>query len=114
MSAPPAGPRPVVMRGPRVADVTRDAVLVWRLVRPGGTRTVLFWRTRRGQPVATDARCPHGGYLMVDAQLVGGGVECPRHGYRFRADGRCANVRNAPRAVVLDVRESDGYLWIAV
>jgi phenylpropionate dioxygenase-like ring-hydroxylating dioxygenase large terminal subunit len=64
--------------------------------------------------VATDARCPHGGYLMVDARVVRGSVECPRHGYRFRADGRCANVRRARCADVLEVREADGYLWVAV
>jgi phenylpropionate dioxygenase-like ring-hydroxylating dioxygenase large terminal subunit len=100
------------VRSARSGDVGRT-VLVWRLTHGGETRTVLLWRTRRGKAVATDARCPHRQYLMVDARLVRDAIECPVHGFRFGADGRCVNVRRAPAARLLEVREVDGYLWLA-
>jgi phenylpropionate dioxygenase-like ring-hydroxylating dioxygenase large terminal subunit len=102
----------VWVRGARSADVTRT-VLVWRMTHRGQTRIVLLWRTRRGEAVATEASCPHRDYLMVDARLVRDAVECPVHGYRFGADGRCVNVRSSPAARIIDAREADGYVWLA-
>ncbi len=99
------------VRCARSADVGRT-VLVWRMTCQ--TRTVLLWRTRRGDAVATDARCPHRQYVMEDARLVGDTVECPLHEHRFGPDGRCVNVRKASAARVLEVREVDGYLWLAM
>ncbi|KOX10779.1 Rieske (2Fe-2S) protein [Micromonospora profundi] len=106
-----SGGAQVWVRGPRSADVGRT-VLVWRSTAPA--RTVLLWRTRSGTPVATDAHCPHRAYLMVDARLVRDAVECPLHGYRFGADGRCVNFRRSPDAQIIGVREVDGCLWLAL
>ncbi len=103
----------VWIRGARSEDVGRT-VLVWRVSHRGQTWTLLLWRTRRGKAVAIDARCPHRQYLMVDARLVRDAVECPVHGYRFGADGRCVNFRRAPAARLIEVREADGYLWLAL
>jgi phenylpropionate dioxygenase-like ring-hydroxylating dioxygenase large terminal subunit len=100
------------VRSARSADVSRT-VVVWRLAHAGRTLTVLLWRTRRGKAVAIDAGCPHREYLMVDARLVRDAIECPVHGYRFGADGRCVNFRGSPAARVIDVREVDGYVWLA-
>jgi phenylpropionate dioxygenase-like ring-hydroxylating dioxygenase large terminal subunit len=100
------------IRTARSADVSRT-VLVWRLTHQGQARTVLLWRTRRGTAVATDACCPHREFLMLDARLVRDAIECPIHGYRFGADGRCVNVRQSPAARVIEVREADGYVWLA-
>ncbi len=99
------------VRSARSADVGRT-VLVWRLTRGGRTQTVLLWRTRWGRAVATDAQCPHRQYVMADARVVGNAIECPIHGYRYGPDGRCVNVRRAPAAQVIEVREVDGYVWL--
>jgi phenylpropionate dioxygenase-like ring-hydroxylating dioxygenase large terminal subunit len=114
-----SGPEPdaelratVWVRGVPAAEVGR-AVRVHRFAHGGRTWTVLLWRTRRGRPVAIDARCPHRQYLMVDARLVRDSVECPIHGYRFGVDGRCVNFRHTPAARLIEVREVDGYLWLA-
>jgi phenylpropionate dioxygenase-like ring-hydroxylating dioxygenase large terminal subunit len=100
------------IRTARSAEVGRT-ILVWRVADEGRVWTVLLWRTRRGRAVATDACCPHRDFLMLDARLVRDAVECPIHGYRFGADGRCVNVRGSPAARVIDVREADGYVWLA-
>jgi nitrite reductase/ring-hydroxylating ferredoxin subunit len=107
----------VWVRGPRSAEVGRT-VLVWRWT-PAGQRgspsqTALLWRTRKGRAVAMDARCPHRQYVMTDAQLVRDSVECPVHGFRFGADGRCLNVRGAASARLIDVHEADGEVWLAM
>lgn len=100
------------IRSVRSDDVGRT-VLMWQGRRGGETGTVLLWRTRRGRVVATDAHCPHRLYLMADARLVGDAIECPRHHYRFGPDGRCVNMRRAAPASLIDVREADGYVWLA-
>ncbi|HEX6501139.1 MAG TPA: Rieske 2Fe-2S domain-containing protein [Micromonosporaceae bacterium] len=89
-------------------------LLPWQVPGDDEDRTVLLWRTRRGRLVALDARCPHRRYLMADARLVRDTVECPRHGYRFNADGRCVNIPHGPPARLVDAREIDGYIWVAL
>ena len=36
--------------------------------------------------------CPHRNARLSDGRLVNGLIECPYHGWRFDADGRCAHV----------------------
>jgi phenylpropionate dioxygenase-like ring-hydroxylating dioxygenase large terminal subunit len=86
---------------------------VWQLTHQNRTRPVLLWRIRSGQVAAIDAVCPHRGYLMRDAFVIDDTVECPLHGYRFGVDGRCVNYRHSRAAHVIEVREADGYLWLA-
>jgi vanillate O-demethylase monooxygenase subunit len=96
----------------RSADVGRT-VLSRQVSRGGMSWTVLLWRTKRGQAVAMDARCPHRDYPMRDPRLVGDALECPVHGFRFGPTGRCVNMRRARPARVLQVREAGGYVWLA-
>lgn len=96
----------------RSTDIDR-AVLVKQVTRDDQSWAVLLWRTRSGKVVAMDALCPHRRYPMNDAQLVGDAVECPVHGYRYGPTGRCLNMRRAAPARVLEVREADGYVWLA-
>src|SRR5690348_4024068 len=85
----------------------------WQLTQRDRIRTVLLWRISSGEVAAIDAVCPHRGYLMRDAFVIGDTVECPLHGYRFAADGRCVNYAYCRPAGVIEVREADGYLWLA-
>jgi phenylpropionate dioxygenase-like ring-hydroxylating dioxygenase large terminal subunit len=100
------------LRLARSADVGRT-VVTWPLESGDRPQTVLLWRTRSGRVVAIDGRCPHRGYPMTGARIVGDAIECPRHEFRFAPNGRCVNMRRAAPARVLDIRESDGYVWLA-
>ena len=107
--APTSGWQPLACS----AEVGRRP-LVCQTDRDGLTRTILVWRTRRGRPVAMDARCPHRLLPMTGGRVVGDAIECPFHHRRFGPSGRCVNVRGARPAVVLEVREVAGVLWIEV
>lgn len=74
-------------------------------VRPGALRRiemlgepVLVGRTKEGQPFALKDICPHRAAPLSAGRLVrmgseGEAVECPYHGWRFRAaDGVCTSV----------------------
>lgn len=53
-------------------------------------------------------RCPHRNYPLSKGRLVDGTLECPYHGWRFRADGACASV---PGCSLASLCEKDiGYL----
>lgn len=109
VTAEQAGWRPVA----RSSEVVR-AVLARRVAtRDGGFRTVLLWRTRHGEVVAMDERCPHRRVSMARARLVGDAIECPVHGYQYGPTGRCINVRRAKSALVLQVCETEGHVWLA-
>jgi phenylpropionate dioxygenase-like ring-hydroxylating dioxygenase large terminal subunit len=106
-----------------VAALARD-------VRPGGLRRVmllgepvLIGRMKDGGLFALRDICPHRGVpLSAGKVLSENTVECPYHGWRFKADGVCRaipslaggeavrpeniRVRNYP------VREQDGLLWV--
>ncbi|EEC12717.1 conserved hypothetical protein [Ixodes scapularis] len=51
-------------------------------------------RTEEGEAHVMDAYCPHlGAHLGVMGRVVGDCIECPFHGWRFRAkDGACTHV----------------------
>jgi phenylpropionate dioxygenase-like ring-hydroxylating dioxygenase large terminal subunit len=54
------------------------------------TPLVLF-RTHDGVAALLD-RCPHRNYPLSEGRLIGGGLRCPYHGWRFGADGACLEV----------------------
>ena len=68
--------------------------------------------------------CPHRGVPLSAGKLKDGTVECPYHGWRFRADGVCAAIPSLAPGQDLDpekirvrnypVREQDGLIWIYV
>ncbi|WP_437672872.1 Rieske 2Fe-2S domain-containing protein [Sorangium sp. So ce131] len=88
-----------------------------------GTRIVLF-RDGRGALVAARARCPHRGADLGLGRVVDGSIECPYHGFRFSADGRCVAMPCEGRAAVaggagaalaltrFEVREHRGLVWL--
>ncbi|OXB80642.1 UNVERIFIED_CONTAM: hypothetical protein H355_005571 [Colinus virginianus] len=52
------------------------------------------FRTQDGQAHVVDAYCPHlGADLAAGGRVVGGCIECPFHGWRFRGeDGKCTHI----------------------
>ncbi|MEZ0236601.1 MAG: Rieske 2Fe-2S domain-containing protein [Methylophilaceae bacterium] len=62
-------------------------------------RNVVFYRTRAGEVVALDNRCPHRSYPLSRGRLVNDQVTCGYHGLTFDATGACVRVpmlRNVP------------------
>jgi phenylpropionate dioxygenase-like ring-hydroxylating dioxygenase large terminal subunit len=90
-------------------------------VRVAGTDVVLF-RPSAGAIAALVDRCPHRG-VALSLGRVGedGAIECPFHGWRFDANGRCAHVplcevpegaRAKMGATPLVAREIGGLVWL--
>jgi phenylpropionate dioxygenase-like ring-hydroxylating dioxygenase large terminal subunit len=84
---------------------------------------VVIGRMKSGEAFALRDICPHRGVpLSAGKVMPEGAVECPYHGWRFKADGQCSlipsliggeaikaesiRVRNYP------VREQDGLIWV--
>ena len=55
-------------------------------------RDLVVFRQANGDAVLAGGRCPHRGANLADGKVVGGKLECPYHGFRFRGDGSCAAV----------------------
>jgi phenylpropionate dioxygenase-like ring-hydroxylating dioxygenase large terminal subunit len=80
-------------------------------------------RMKDGTAFALRDICPHRGVpLSAGRVMPEGAVECPYHGWRFRADGQCTLIPSlvggeAIRAESIrvrsyPVREQDGLIWI--
>ena len=68
-----------------------------RSLRAFGRDLVLF-RGEDGVAGLLDAYCPHlGAHLAQGGEVVGSALECPFHGWRWRADGACAHIPYAKR-----------------
>jgi len=89
-----------------------------------GGRPYVVVRLRPGGEVsALPARCPHRLAPLTTATVVDGRLQCPAHGWRFDAEGRCAEIPSLgpdgtppPRAdlrVPWAVEERYGWVWIA-
>ncbi|HXR95435.1 MAG TPA: aromatic ring-hydroxylating dioxygenase subunit alpha [Rhizomicrobium sp.] len=101
-------------------------------LKPGGMRRemllgepVLLGRMRDGQAFAMRDICPHRGVPLSAGKILSENtVECPYHGWRFRADGVCSAIPSLVEGQNLDpenirvrhypVREQDGLLWVYV
>lgn len=65
--------------------------------------------------------CPHRNARLSDGRLVNGLIECPYHGWRFDADGRCAHVPALGEGATMPparltrphVQERYGLVWLA-
>ena len=83
-----------------------------------GNRIVLY-RTSAGITAAGD-RCPHRWVRLSLGRTVGDELECPYHGWRFDAGGRCRLVPSQPGAhptaklEIFPVHTSFGLVWISV
>ena len=103
----------------RAADVGSTPVPVGA----GGRAWVVVRLRPGGEVTAFSPQCPHRLTGLTTATVVEGRLECPGHGWRFAADGRCAEVPDLgphaappPRADLgtpWAVEERDGWVWIA-
>lgn len=84
---------------------------------------VLLGRMKDGTAFALRDICPHRGVpLSAGRVMPEGAVECPYHGWRFRADGQCSLIPSlvggeaikaeSIRVRSYPVREQDGLLWV--
>lgn len=62
-------------------------------------RSLVLWRDGRGEPVVMDDRCPHRGARLSLGQVEQGTLQCPYHGWRFDASGRCVSIPAQPAFV---------------
>ncbi|MGH7388342.1 MAG: Rieske 2Fe-2S domain-containing protein [Candidatus Rokuibacteriota bacterium] len=84
-----------------------------------GTPLVLF-RDAAGRPAALVDRCLHRNMALSAGRVIEGCVECPYHGWRYEADGRCAEIPALGPGRVPGVKplraypavERDGYVWV--
>jgi phenylpropionate dioxygenase-like ring-hydroxylating dioxygenase large terminal subunit len=106
---------PVALAGAQRDDEPLAVQLLgerWVLVRLGGALTALR------------DRCPHRFAPLSAGCVVDGAVQCPYHGYRFAADGRCVAIpalgpgAAIPPKAKVDVAhavvERYGLLWVAL
>lgn len=84
---------------------------------------VLLGRMHDGTVFALRDICPHRGVPLSAGQVMAENtVECPYHGWRFRADGACTLIPSLVEGQDIDpakirvraypVREQDGLIWL--
>ncbi|MPQ97776.1 Rieske 2Fe-2S domain-containing protein [Modestobacter sp. I12A-02628] len=103
----------------RSADVTTRPVPVGA----GGRAYVVVRLRPGGEVTALSARCPHRLVPLAAASVVDGTLQCPYHGWRFNAEGRCVDIPSLgaegtppPRADLSApwaVEERHGWVWLA-
>ena len=85
-----------------------------------GEPLVLF-RGKDGSPAALIDRCAHRNMALSLGQVRNGCVQCPYHGWKYGADGKCSEIPSLsvnssipPNARVraYPVEESDGVVWV--
>jgi phenylpropionate dioxygenase-like ring-hydroxylating dioxygenase large terminal subunit len=101
----------------RARDLRGDRPLA---VRRLGRELALF-RDGAGRVAALDAVCPHRGADLARGRVRDGALECPYHGFRFAAGGRCTavpcegpdfRVPDTLAATAYTVREAHGWIWL--
>ncbi|MDB5688594.1 MAG: aromatic ring-hydroxylating dioxygenase subunit alpha [Sphingomonas bacterium] len=56
-------------------------------------RDLVFFRREDGLPLAMTDRCPHRFVPLSAGTVVGDEIQCPYHGLKFGADGKCYDAR---------------------
>ncbi|MGZ4572096.1 MAG: Rieske 2Fe-2S domain-containing protein [Blastococcus sp.] len=89
----------------------------------GGQAFVVVRLRPGGEVSAFPARCPHRLVPLAAATVVDGRLQCPYHGWRYDAEGRCVQIPSLgpdgtppPRAdlpVPWAVEERHGWIWLA-
>lgn len=72
-----------------------EALRTPREVMLGERCYVAFVHARRA--AVLDGRCPHFGARLARGTVVDGCLQCPMHGWRFRADGSCDSIPTGER-----------------
>jgi len=78
-----------------------------------------LWRAAAGVQAWAD-RCPHRGTRLSLGRIAGDRLECPYHGWQFRAGGQCVAIPALPEftptathaARAFAVREAYGLVWV--
>jgi phenylpropionate dioxygenase-like ring-hydroxylating dioxygenase large terminal subunit len=82
--------------------------------------SIVLWRADDGRVVCLPDRCSHRSAALSPGKIRDGCIECPYHGLRFDASGRCVLIpANGVGAAVpqgfdlhtLNVREEHGIVW---
>lgn len=81
---------------------------------------MVFWRDASGRVAAAVDSCPHRRAKLSPGRVQDGCIECPFHGFRFDAEGKCTAIpahpdRKIPQAMALDsfsVREEHDFVWL--
>jgi phenylpropionate dioxygenase-like ring-hydroxylating dioxygenase large terminal subunit len=85
-----------------------------------GTPLVLF-RRLDGTVAALIDRCAHRNMALSRGRVREGSIECPYHGWRYGADGRCVEIPSLERSVEppanaavrsFQTTERDGFVWV--
>lgn len=80
---------------------------------------LVLWRAPGGQASLLADRCPHRGARLSLGRCVEDSLQCPYHGWRFAADGRCVAVAALPgfappassAASGFGLRQANGLWW---
>ncbi len=81
-------------------------------------QNLVLFRTRAGEMVALEDRCPHRLLPLSRGKRIGDTIQCGYHGMTFGADGRCVRVpgqSNLPKSAYVDAYptlERHGIVWI--
>lgn len=83
-------------------------------------RSIVLFRDGAGRAAALLDRCPHRNVPLSAGRVEHGELQCPYHGWRFAADGRCTAVPGLPteadhrsrRCGSFAVTERDGFVWV--
>jgi vanillate O-demethylase monooxygenase subunit len=94
-------------------DVTREPIERWILDEP-----VALYRTRAGQIVALEGRCPHRHFPLGKSRVVEDNIQCGYHGLTYAPDGTCVRVpaqKSIPRGCrvrAYSTVEKWNWIWI--
>ena len=84
---------------------------------------LVLWRGPDGGPRANSDLCVHRGTALSLGWITGDELVCPYHGWRYRADGRCAaipqledpsRVPAKARIGAFGCQERYGLIWVAL
>ncbi|NIO10162.1 MAG: Rieske 2Fe-2S domain-containing protein [Deltaproteobacteria bacterium] len=80
---------------------------------------MVLFRNSEGKLHALEDRCAHRLVRLSHGTLVGGGIECAYHGWRFDGSGRCTFIPDFAagslpncRVKSFPLQERDGFAWI--